>query len=67
MPILPKGTYAIDVAVADGTQNEYIQLQWLHDALLFESHSSSLSTGLIGIPFQGVEIIKSNSRGKSIG
>ena len=65
MPILPRGRYAIDVAMADGTQSECIQLQWLHDAILFESHSSSVSTGLVGIPFQGIEMVKSDAKDKS--
>lgn len=60
MPILPRGKYAVDVAMADGSQSECVQLQWLHDALVFESHSSSISTGLVGIPFQRIEIVKSN-------
>jgi lipopolysaccharide transport system ATP-binding protein len=58
MPILPRGTYAVDVAIADGIPPDVIQLQWLHDALVVESHSSSESTGLIGIDFDDIEIRK---------
>jgi lipopolysaccharide transport system ATP-binding protein len=66
MPILPRGKYAIDVAIADGSQDECVQLQWLHDALVFESHSSSVSTGLVGIPFQNIEMIRSKIEGNSL-
>jgi len=56
MPILPRGKYAVDVAIADGVPPDVVQLQWLHDALVVESHSSSVSTGLIGIDFDDIEI-----------
>jgi lipopolysaccharide transport system ATP-binding protein len=57
MPILPRGDYSFDVAVADGSQNEHVQHHWLHDALLVTSHSSSVSTGLVGIPMKRVELL----------
>ena len=38
------------VAVAEGTQEEHVQHVWVHDALAFKSHSSSLATGLVGVP-----------------
>lgn len=56
MPILPRGSYAIDVAIADGTHEDHTQLQWVHDAFVLESHSSSTSTGLVGIPFGKIEL-----------
>ena len=40
MPTLLPGNYSIDCAVADGTQDDHVQLQWLHDAVVFVSHSS---------------------------
>jgi lipopolysaccharide transport system ATP-binding protein len=58
MPILPQGTYAVDVAIADGVPPDVVQLQWLHDAIVVESHSSSVSAGLIGIDFDNIEIRK---------
>jgi lipopolysaccharide transport system ATP-binding protein len=58
MPILPMGDYSICVAVAEGTQMEHLQHHWIHDALLFKSHSSSVCTGLVGIPMQHVELRK---------
>jgi lipopolysaccharide transport system ATP-binding protein len=54
MPVLPAGDYVIAVAVADGTQSEHEQLHWIHDALAFHSHSSSVSTGLVGVPMVSI-------------
>lgn len=54
MPILPVGDYSITVAVAEGTQENHIQHQWMHDALLFRSETSSVSCGLVGIPMQKI-------------
>ena len=54
MPILPKGEYSVAVAVADGTQEEHVVHEWLHEALLFQSHSASVVSGLVGIPMLGV-------------
>lgn len=58
MPILPQGLYSADVAVADGTPSEHVQLQWIHDAFKLESKATSTSTGLIGLPFGRIEIRK---------
>ena len=40
MPTLQRGNYSIDCAVADGPQENHVQQQWLHDAVVFVSHSS---------------------------
>ncbi|NOT85877.1 MAG: ABC transporter ATP-binding protein [Methylococcaceae bacterium] len=52
MPILPAGDYSVHVAIANGTQAQHIQHHWVHDAVQFKSESSSVATGLIGIPMQ---------------
>ncbi|MDD3354506.1 ABC transporter ATP-binding protein [Zoogloea sp.] len=54
MPILPMGDYTINVALADGTQDDHVQHHWIHDAVPFKSTSSSVSTGLIGIPMHKI-------------
>jgi lipopolysaccharide transport system ATP-binding protein len=59
MPLLPAGTYSITVAVANGTQEEHQQHHWIHDAILFKSESSSVATGLIGIPMLNIELYTS--------
>ena len=56
MPLLPIGTYSFDMAVANGTYHEHEQADWIHDGLVIESHSSSVSTGLVGIPFRNIEV-----------
>ncbi|QFY41418.1 ABC transporter ATP-binding protein [Candidatus Methylospira mobilis] len=56
MPILPIGNYSVNVAVADGTQEQHVQHHWIHDAVLFKSESSSVATGLIGIPMQYIKL-----------
>lgn len=54
MPVLPVGDYSVTVAVADGSQSDHVIHQWLHDAVLLKSHSTSVSTGLIGIPMHEI-------------
>jgi lipopolysaccharide transport system ATP-binding protein len=49
-PILPAGEYVVAASVAQGTQSDHVQLHWLHEALMFTSHSSSTATGLVGVP-----------------
>ncbi|AIO67344.1 ABC transporter ATP-binding protein [Burkholderia oklahomensis] len=56
MPILPVGDYSVTVAVADGSQSDHVIHQWLHDAVLLKSHSTSISTGLIGIPMHEIAL-----------
>ena len=56
MPILPVGDYTITVALAEGTQQDHSQHHWIHDALLFRSHTSSVSHGLVGIPMRSVSM-----------
>ena len=61
MPILPQGQYSLDVAIADGTQVEHTQADWVHDAVVLESHSSSASTGLVGIPMRDIRLRRSDA------
>ncbi len=60
MPILPAGDYSITVALAEGTQQEHVQHHWIHDAVVLKSHSSSVSTGLVGIPMNSIRIFKND-------
>lgn len=61
MPILASGTYSISVAVADGTQANHVVHQWLHEAIIVSSHSTSLATGLMGIPMRAITLERSLS------
>lgn len=56
MPLLPIGNYSISAAVASGTQEEHLQHHWLHDAIIFKSHSSFVSSGLVGIPMKNISM-----------
>jgi lipopolysaccharide transport system ATP-binding protein len=57
MPLLPNGHYSITVAIADSIGKEdHIQHHWIHDAVMFKSESSSVSTGIIGIPMLNITL-----------
>jgi lipopolysaccharide transport system ATP-binding protein len=58
MPVMPLGEYTISVAIADGSQASHIQHHWLHDALAFKVHSSSVCLGLIGVPMINIGLVK---------
>lgn len=55
-PLLPIGSYTVDIAVADGTPPDVTQLQWVHDAFILESQSTSVTNGLIGIEFDRISL-----------
>lgn len=59
MPRLPVGSYSVAVAVADGTQLEHVQHHWIYDALIFSSTSTSVASGLIGLPIHSIELVVS--------
>jgi len=54
MPLLPKGDFSVDVALAEGTQADHVQHHWIIDALVLTSVSTSVSTGLVGIPMRAI-------------
>ena len=56
MPLLPAGEYSITTAIANGTQERHVQHHWIHDAIIFKSESSSVSSGLIGIPMIEIKL-----------
>ena len=56
MPYLAPGDYSFVVAVAEGTQNEHIQHQWIHDAIMIRSMNTSVSTGIVGIPMRDISL-----------
>jgi lipopolysaccharide transport system ATP-binding protein len=61
MPILPRGDYCIAAAVATGTQENHRQHHWVHDAMIIKSISSSVSTGMIGMPMQSIRLAVEDS------
>jgi lipopolysaccharide transport system ATP-binding protein len=56
LPVLPSGDYSISPAVAEGTQENHVQHHWIHDAIAFKVHSSSVCMGIIGLPLESVEL-----------
>jgi lipopolysaccharide transport system ATP-binding protein len=64
MPWLPAGKYTIDVALADGSHLSHVQNDWVFDALVLESVSSTVSAGLIGLPYHAVTLSVVDHDGK---
>jgi len=62
MPVLPIGEYTVSPAIAVGTQDEHLTQHWLHDALVFKSHASSVINSLVGIPMTAIELIVSKDK-----
>ena len=60
MPWLAQGDYVIQVALADGTQQEHRQVHWIHDAVVLRAHHDAIATGLIGIPMIDIRISVDN-------
>jgi lipopolysaccharide transport system ATP-binding protein len=56
MPHFPRGRYTVDVAVADGTHLDHVQAAWVYDVLAFESAPTTVTAGLIGIPFRSIAL-----------
>ena len=56
MPHFPRGRYTLDVAVADGSHLQHVQAAWVYDVLAFESAPTTVTAGLVGIPFRSVSL-----------
>lgn len=56
MPYLPNGQYAVACSIADGNLQENVQHHFLHDALIITVSSSANRWGLVGIPFDGINL-----------
>jgi lipopolysaccharide transport system ATP-binding protein len=56
LPLLPPGNYSIAVAVADGRQQNHIQHEWIHDALIFRVETSSVRHSLVGLPMRSIHL-----------
>ena len=54
LPVLPSGDYCVDIAIAEGTQHNHTQLEWVYDALAIRVHASSICFGLIGVPMKSI-------------
>lgn len=56
VPLLPPGRYSFTISLAEGTQVDHEQLQWVNDALIFESTNCSIAAGLAGVPMQRITL-----------
>jgi lipopolysaccharide transport system ATP-binding protein len=56
MPRLAPGDYAVTVALAEGDQLAHQQHHWIHDALTFRSQTSSVASGIVGIPMAEIRM-----------
>ena len=55
-PALALGSYALTVAIADGSMDDHIQRHWMHDAVIFDVLSSSARHGMVGLQISRVVI-----------
>lgn len=63
MPYLPRGRYTVDAAIADGSHLDHVQAAWVYDVVALESVASTVSTGLVGIPFRSITLDAREARG----
>jgi lipopolysaccharide transport system ATP-binding protein len=56
LPLLPTGDYSVSPAIAEGTQDEHVQHQWLHDALIIRVHASSVCMGIVGLHMRKISL-----------
>lgn len=56
LPMLPDGNYSMTVSIAEGDPWTNIQHHWLHDAVIIRVASTRLRYGLVGIPFEQVDM-----------
>jgi lipopolysaccharide transport system ATP-binding protein len=56
LPLLPNGEYSMTVAIAEGDLVNHVQHHWLHDAVIIKVESPVVRYGLVGIPFERVEL-----------
>jgi lipopolysaccharide transport system ATP-binding protein len=56
LPLLPDGQYVIVSTLAEGDRYDHVQHHWLHDAIIVQVVSSKIRWGLVGIPFQRVNL-----------
>lgn len=56
LPHLPNGHYELMASIAEGDLYNHVQHHWLHDAVLVHVSSSNVRYGLVGLPFQHVDM-----------
>lgn len=56
LPMLPNGEYSITVAVAEGDVTSHVHHHFLHDAMIVTISSSNVRWGLVGVPFERIQL-----------
>lgn len=56
LPMLPNGRYSMTVSIADGDLAEHVQHHWMHDAVILTVSSAMKRYGLVGIPFESIQL-----------
>lgn len=56
MPYLRRGRYTLDVAVADGTPLQHVQMSWRYDACVIEVVDTTVLAGIFGLPFRAISL-----------
>ncbi|RYH68008.1 MAG: ABC transporter ATP-binding protein [Alcaligenaceae bacterium] len=56
MPMLPNGSYALMASLANGDLYDNVQHHYMHDALILNVASSRVRWGLVGVPFEKIEL-----------
>jgi lipopolysaccharide transport system ATP-binding protein len=56
MPYLPAGDYMLHAAAARGTQDAFVHMHSLPNALPFKSHIAHFSDGLVGVPMKDIRL-----------
>lgn len=50
MPHLRRGRYTLDIAVADGSPLQHVQMSWRYDACVIECVDTTVLAGIFGLP-----------------
>lgn len=61
LPILAIGEYSISAAIASGTLADHVQLDWIHDAIIFHVNASSIEGVLVGMPIDRIGLRRISS------
>jgi len=61
LPLLQPGRYSVDVAVAEGTQDQHVQHQWSYDALLVQVLTDRQVFGVLALPGTSVTFAKTSA------
>ncbi|MGE3512932.1 MAG: ABC transporter ATP-binding protein [Vicinamibacterales bacterium] len=61
LPLLQPGKYSVDVAVADGTQDQHVQHHWSYDALLVQVLTDRQVFGVLALPGTSVSFARTSA------